>query len=102
MALSSSSPRRHLLRCFHATARALATPEPHEFSQPSEYLGSWEPAATGDPRGAWAQGLRARRAAGAEGMKERTEKLESWREKEKLKADKRAEDRELLRRKSSY
>uniref|UniRef100_A0A0E0MJL7 DUF668 domain-containing protein n=1 Tax=Oryza punctata TaxID=4537 RepID=A0A0E0MJL7_ORYPU len=34
-------------------------------------------------------------------MKERGEKLESWREKEKFKADKKAEDRELLRRKSS-
>jgi hypothetical protein len=34
-------------------------------------------------------------------MKERAQKLESWREKEKLKAQKKAEDRELLRRKSS-
>ncbi|KAF2906662.1 hypothetical protein DAI22_12g036100 [Oryza sativa Japonica Group] len=34
-------------------------------------------------------------------MKVRGEKLENWREKEKLKADKRAEDRELLGRKSS-
>ncbi|BAH95521.1 Os12g0146400 [Oryza sativa Japonica Group] len=84
MALSSSRPRhllRPLLRGLHATAQALARPEPHEFSNPSEHLGSWgEPA--GDPREAWAR-------------------LENWREKEKLKADKRAEDRELLGRKSS-
>ncbi|EEE52765.1 hypothetical protein OsJ_35212 [Oryza sativa Japonica Group] len=91
MALSSSRPRhllRPLLRGLHATAQALARPEPHEFSNPSEHLGSWgEPA--GDPREAWAR------------MKVRGEKLENWREKEKLKADKRAEDRELLGRKSS-
>nr|ABA96481.1 expressed protein [Oryza sativa Japonica Group] len=108
MALSSSRPRhllRPLLRGLHATAQALARPEPHEFSNPSEHLGSWgEPA--GDPREAWARLERLRkgyardvRAAGA--MKVRGEKLENWREKEKLKADKRAEDRELLGRKSS-
>ncbi|KAF0933310.1 hypothetical protein E2562_017095 [Oryza meyeriana var. granulata] len=164
MALSSSRPHhllRPLLRCFHATAQALARPEPHEFSEPSEYLGSWEPA--GDPREAWArlgrlrkgyardvrqlrrqyayetQLLEAERQRKAEAraeaarvaneerkaakaaaaqtraaerrafeqdfrqalMKERAEKLESWREKEKLKAHKKAEHRELLRRKSS-
>uniref|UniRef100_A0A0E0BNV5 Uncharacterized protein n=1 Tax=Oryza glumipatula TaxID=40148 RepID=A0A0E0BNV5_9ORYZ len=57
MALSSSRPRhllRPLLRGLHATAQALARPEPHEFSNPSEHLGSWgEPA--GDPREAWAR-----------------------------------------------
>ncbi|KAL5213128.1 hypothetical protein ABZP36_023975 [Zizania latifolia] len=48
MALSSSSRPHHLLRPllrrFHATTQALARPEPHKFSKPSEYLGSWEPA----------------------------------------------------------
>lgn len=34
-------------------------------------------------------------------MKERAEKLESWREKEKLKVQKKADHRELLRKKSS-
>lgn len=34
-------------------------------------------------------------------MKERAQKLESWRNKEKLKAQKKAEHRELLRRQSS-
>ena len=57
MALSSSRPHHHLLRPllrgFHASARALARAEPHEFSKPSGYLGSWEPAA--EPREAWAR-----------------------------------------------
>ena len=56
MALSSSQPHhllRPLLRGFHATAQALARAEPHEFSKPSGYLGSWEPAE--EPREAWAQ-----------------------------------------------
>ena len=52
MALSSSRPH-HLLRGFHASARALARAEPHEFAKPSGYLGSWEPAA--EPREAWAR-----------------------------------------------
>ncbi|KAL5205746.1 hypothetical protein ABZP36_033955 [Zizania latifolia] len=165
MALSSSSrPHRllrPLLRGFHATAQALARPEPHEFSKPSEYLGSWEPA--GDPREAWARLERLRKgyardvrqlrmqysyevqlldaerqrkaearaeaarlaneerkaakAAAAQTraaerrafehdfrlalMKERAEKLESWREKEKLKAQKKAQHKDLLRKKSS-
>ncbi|KAF0896540.1 hypothetical protein E2562_024393 [Oryza meyeriana var. granulata] len=152
MALSSSRPHHHLLRpllrSFHATAQAMARSEPHEFSKPSEYLGSWEPA--GDPREAWAQLERlckgyardvrqlrrqysyemelleaerqrkaearaeaarlaneerkAARAAAAQTraaerrafeqvfrqalMKERAEKLESWREKEKHRAQK--------------
>uniref|UniRef100_A0A0D3HRF1 Uncharacterized protein n=1 Tax=Oryza barthii TaxID=65489 RepID=A0A0D3HRF1_9ORYZ len=102
MALSSSRPRhllRPLLRGLHATAQALARPEPHEFSNPSEHLGSWgEPA--GDPREAWARLERLRKGY-ARDMKVRGEKLENWREKDKLKADKRAEDRELLGRKSS-
>ena len=34
-------------------------------------------------------------------MKERTEKLESWRKKEKLREQKKAEQKELLRKKSS-
>ena len=34
-------------------------------------------------------------------MKERAQKLESWREKEKMKAQKKAEGRELLRKQSS-
>lgn len=166
MALSSSRPHllvRPFLRGFHASAQALARVEPHDFSKPSEYLGSWEPSAAGDPREAWARlerlrkgyahgvrGLRrqyayevqlleaerqrkaearveaarianeerkAAKAAAAQTraaerrafeldfrqalMKERAQKLESWREKEKLKAQKKAEDRELLRRKSS-
>ncbi len=56
MALSTSRPHhllRPLLRGFHATSQAMARPEPHEFSKPSDYLGSWEPA--GDPREAWAR-----------------------------------------------
>ena len=56
MALSSSRPHhllRPLLRGFHASAQALARAEPHEFSKPSGYLGSWEPA--GEPREAWAR-----------------------------------------------
>uniref|UniRef100_I1R413 Uncharacterized protein n=1 Tax=Oryza glaberrima TaxID=4538 RepID=I1R413_ORYGL len=109
MALSSSRPRhllRPLLRGLHATAQALARPEPHEFSNPSEHLGSWgEPA--GDPREAWARLERLRKGYARDvrrlrgSMKVRGEKLENWREKDKLKADKRAEDRELLGRKSS-
>uniref|UniRef100_A0A0D9XP28 Uncharacterized protein n=1 Tax=Leersia perrieri TaxID=77586 RepID=A0A0D9XP28_9ORYZ len=168
MALSSSRPRHHLLlrpllRGLHSTAPAMARPEPHEFSKPSEYLGSWEKPAGGDPREAWArlerlrkgyardvkqlrrqysyemQLLEAERQRKAEAraeaarvaneerkaakaaaaqtraaerrafeqdfrqalMKERAEKLESWREKEKLREQKKAEDRELLRKKSS-
>nr|CBX24458.1 hypothetical_protein [Oryza glaberrima] len=107
MALSSSRPRhllRPLLRGLHATAQALARPEPHEFSNPSEHLGSWgEPA--GDPREAWARLERLRKGYARDvrrlRVKVRGEKLENWREKDKLKADKRAEDRELLGRKSS-
>jgi hypothetical protein len=56
MALSSSRAHnllRPLLRGFHASAQALARAEPHEFSKPSGYLGSWEPAA--EPREAWAR-----------------------------------------------
>lgn len=56
MALSTSRPHhllRPLLRGFHATSQAMARPEPHEFSKPSDYLGSWEP--VGDPREAWAR-----------------------------------------------
>uniref|UniRef100_A0A0D9XBW9 Uncharacterized protein n=1 Tax=Leersia perrieri TaxID=77586 RepID=A0A0D9XBW9_9ORYZ len=58
MALSSSRPRHHLLlrpllRGLHSTAPAMARPDQHEFSKPSEYLGSWgEPG--GDSREAWA------------------------------------------------
>jgi AraC-like DNA-binding protein len=58
MALSSSRPHllvRPFLRGFHASAQALARVEPHDFSKPSEYLGSWEPSAAGDPREAWAR-----------------------------------------------
>ncbi|EAY79942.1 hypothetical protein OsI_35106 [Oryza sativa Indica Group] len=164
MALSTSRPHhllRPLLRGFHATSQAMARPEPHEFSKPSDYLGSWEP--VGDPREAWArlerlrkgyardvrqlrrqysyemQLLEAERQRKAEAraeaarlaneerkatkaaaaqtraaerrafekdfrqalMKERAEKLESWREKEKLKVQKKADHRELLRKKSS-
>uniref|UniRef100_A0A0E0R477 Uncharacterized protein n=1 Tax=Oryza rufipogon TaxID=4529 RepID=A0A0E0R477_ORYRU len=157
MALSTSRPHhllRPLLRGFHATSQAMARPEPHEFSKPSDYLGSWEPA--GDPREAWARLERLRKgyardyayeaqllgaerqrraearaeaarlaneerkatkAAAAQTraaerrafekdfrqalMKERAEKLESWREKEKLKVQKKADHRELLRKKSS-
>uniref|UniRef100_A0A0E0F2K7 Uncharacterized protein n=1 Tax=Oryza meridionalis TaxID=40149 RepID=A0A0E0F2K7_9ORYZ len=164
MALSTSRPHhllRPLLRGFHSTSQAMARPEPHEFSKPSDYLGSWEPA--GDPREAWArlerlrkgyardvrqlrrqysyemQLLEAERQRKAEAraeaarlaneerkatkaaaaqtraaerrafekdyrqalMKERAEKLESWREKEKLKVQKKADHRELLRKKSS-
>ncbi|KAG0527029.1 hypothetical protein BDA96_06G197300 [Sorghum bicolor] len=56
MALSSS--RSHHLLCpllwgFHASARTLAWVEPHEFSKPSRYLGSWELVA--EPREAWAR-----------------------------------------------
>ena len=169
MALSSSRPH-HLLRRFHASARALSRAEPHEFSQPSDYLGSWAERAPatvaaggGDTREAWArlerlrkgyarevgelrrqyayeaQLLEAERQRKAEAraeaarvaneerkaakaaaaqtraaerrafeldfrqalMKERAQKLESWRNKEKLKAQKKAEHRELLRRQSS-
>ncbi|OEL36471.1 hypothetical protein BAE44_0002510 [Dichanthelium oligosanthes] len=165
MALSSSRPHhlllRPLLRGFHASAQALARAEPHEFSKPSGYLGSWEPA--GEPRQAWAQLDRLRKgyardvrqlrrqyayevqmmeaerqrkaevraeaarvvnkerkaakAAAAQTraaerrafeedfrqalMKERAEKLESWRKKEKLREQKKAEQKELLRKKSS-
>jgi hypothetical protein len=56
MALSSSRPHRllrPLLRGFHASEQALARAEPHEFSKPSGYLGSWEPAA--ELREAWAR-----------------------------------------------
>jgi hypothetical protein len=56
MALSSSRPHRllrPLLRGLHASAQALARAERHEFSSPSGYLGSWEPAA--EPREAWAR-----------------------------------------------
>ncbi|EAZ17442.1 hypothetical protein OsJ_32970 [Oryza sativa Japonica Group] len=101
MALSTSRPHhllRPLLRGFHATSQAMARPEPHEFSKPSDYLGSWEPA--GDPREAWARLERLRKGY-ARDMKERAEKLESWREKEKLKVQKKADHRELLRKKSS-
>ncbi|KAM3312237.1 hypothetical protein ACQJBY_032298 [Aegilops geniculata] len=164
MALSSSRPH-HLLRRFHASARALSRVEPHEFSQPSDYLGSWaeRAPARGDTREAWArlerlrkgyarevgelrrqyayeaQLLEAERQRKAEAraeaarvaneerkaakaaaaqtraaerrafeldfrqalMKERAQKLESWRNKEKLKARKKAEHKELLRRQSS-
>jgi hypothetical protein len=60
MALSCSRPHllgRPFLRCFHASAQALARVEPHDFSnsKPSEYLGSWEPSAARDPREAWAR-----------------------------------------------
>ncbi|CAD6258314.1 unnamed protein product [Miscanthus lutarioriparius] len=165
MALSSSRPHHHLLRPllrgFHASARALARAEPHEFSKPSGYLGSWEPAA--EPREAWArldrlrkgyardvrqlrrqyayevqlmeaerqrkadaraeaarianQERKAAKLAAAQTraaerrafeedfrqtlMKERAEKLESWRKKEKLKEQKKAEQKELLHKKSS-
>ncbi|WVZ54456.1 hypothetical protein U9M48_005244 [Paspalum notatum var. saurae] len=164
MALSSSRPHRFLrplLRGFHASAQALARAEPHEFSEPSGYLGSWEPAE--DPREAWARLERLRKgyardvrqlrrqyayevqlmeaerqrkaearaeaarvaneerkaakAAAAQTraaarrafeedfrqtlMKERAEKLESWRKKEKLNAQKKADEKELLRKKSS-
>ncbi|XP_066334919.1 uncharacterized protein [Miscanthus floridulus] len=165
MALSSSRAHHHLLRPllrgFHASARALARAEPHEFSKPSGYLGSWEPAA--EPREAWArldrlrkgyardvrqlrrqyayevqlmeaerqrkadaraeaarianQERKAAKLAAAQTraaerrafeedfrqtlMKERAEKLESWRKKEKLKEQKKAEQKELLRKKSS-
>ncbi|PAN41248.1 hypothetical protein GQ55_8G029100 [Panicum hallii var. hallii] len=164
MALSSSRPHhllRPLVRGFHASAQALARAEPHEFSKPSGYLGSWEPA--GEPREAWAQLDRLRKgyardvrqlrreyayevqlmeaerqrkaearaeaarvaneerkaakAAAAQTraaerrafeedfrqalMKERAEKLESWRKKEKLREQKKAEQKELLRKKSS-
>ncbi|KAL6905636.1 hypothetical protein ACP4OV_003237 [Aristida adscensionis] len=167
MALSSSSSPsrarlllRPLLRGFHASAQGLARAEPHEFSEPSRYLGSWEPA--GEPREAWARLERLRKgyardvrqlrrqyayevqlmeaerqrkaearaeaarlaneerkaakAAAAQTraaerrafeqdfrqalMKERAEKLESWRQKEKLKEQKKAEQKELLRKKS--
>jgi hypothetical protein len=67
MALSSSRPKhllRPLLRGFHASARALARVEPHEFSKPSEYLGSWEPAA--EPREAWARLDRLRKGYASE------------------------------------
>ncbi|KAM0898099.1 hypothetical protein ACQ4PT_022175 [Festuca glaucescens] len=169
MALSSSRPH-HLIRCFHASAQALARVDPHEHSQPSGNLGSWgqsAPAAAaaggGDTREAWArlerlrkgyardvgklrkqyayeaQLLEAERQRKAEAraeavrvaneerkaakaaaaqtraaerrvfeldfrqalMKERAEKLESWRNKEKLKAQKKTDNRELLRKKSS-
>jgi hypothetical protein len=56
MALSSSRPHRllrPLLSGFHASAQALARAEPHVFSKPSGYLGSWKPAA--EPREAWAR-----------------------------------------------
>ena len=55
MALSSRPHHllRPLLRGFHASAQALARAEPHEFSKPTGYLGSWEPAE--EPREAWAQ-----------------------------------------------
>ncbi|KAJ1274243.1 hypothetical protein BS78_05G047100 [Paspalum vaginatum] len=164
MALSSSRPHcflHPLLRGFHASAQALARAEPHEFSKPSGYLGSWEPAE--DPREAWARLERLRKgyardvrqlrrqyayevqlmeaerqrkaearaeaarvaneerkvakAAAAQTraaerrafeedfrqalMKERAEKLESWRKKEKLNAQKKADEKELLRKKSS-
>ncbi|CAM0874340.1 unnamed protein product [Alopecurus aequalis] len=170
MALSSSSRPHHLLRRFHASAQALARPEPHEHSQPSGYLGSWGQTAPttaaaggGDTREAWArlerlrkgyardvgklrrqyayeaQLLEAERQRKAEAraeavrvaneerkaakaaaaqtraaerrafeldfrqalMKERAEKLESWRNKEKLKAQKKVDHRELLRKQSS-
>ncbi|RLM58893.1 hypothetical protein C2845_PM18G00620 [Panicum miliaceum] len=159
MALSSSRPHhllRPLVRGFHASAQALARAEPHEFSKPSSYLGSWEP--TGEPREAWAQLDRLRKgyardvrqlrreyayevqlmeaerqrkaearaeaarvaneerkaakAAAAQTraaerrafeedfrqalMKERAEKLESWQKKEKLREQKKAEQKELL------
>ena len=58
MALSSSRPHlimRPFFCGFHASAQALARVETHDFSKPSEYLGSWEPSAAGDPREAWAQ-----------------------------------------------
>ncbi|CAL5098320.1 unnamed protein product [Urochloa decumbens] len=164
MALSSSRAHhllRPLRRGFHASAHTLARPEPHEFSKPSGYLGSWEP--TGEPREAWAQLDRLRKgyardvrelrrqyayevqlmeaerqrkaevraeaarvaneerkaakAAAAQTraaerrafeedfrqtlMKERAEKLESWRKKQKLQEQKKAEQKELLRKKSS-
>ena len=54
MALSSSRSHhllRLLFRGFHASARTLARAEPHEFSKPSRYLGSWEPVA--EPQEAW-------------------------------------------------
>uniref|UniRef100_A0ACD5YC64 Uncharacterized protein n=4 Tax=Avena sativa TaxID=4498 RepID=A0ACD5YC64_AVESA len=166
MALSSSRPHlivRPLLRGFHASTQALARVEPHDFSKPSEYLGSWEPSAAEDPREAWArldrlrkgyardvrdlrrqyayevqlleterqrkeearavaarianEERKAAKAAAAQTraaerrafeldfrqalMKERSQKLESWREKEKLKAQKKEERRELLRKQSS-
>jgi hypothetical protein len=62
MALSSSRPHRllrPLLRGLHASAQALARAERHEFSSPSGYLGSWEPAA--EPREAWARQERLRK-----------------------------------------
>ncbi|KAL6595591.1 hypothetical protein ACP70R_021552 [Stipagrostis hirtigluma subsp. patula] len=166
MALSASRPRhllRPILRGLHASARALARAEPHEFSKPSGYLGSWEAAPAGEPREAWARLERLRKgyardvrelrrqyayevqlmeaerqrkaearaeaarvaneerkaakAAAAQTraaerrafeqdfrqalMKERAEKLESWRKKEKLNEQKKAEQKELLRKKSS-
>ncbi|WVZ88299.1 hypothetical protein U9M48_034835 [Paspalum notatum var. saurae] len=162
MAFPSSRPH-HLLRSFHASARALARAEPHEFSNPSGYLGSWHRQPAGAPREAWAglEGLRkgyardvrqlrrqyayevqmmeadrqrmaqaraeAARVASEERkaikaaaahtraaerrafeedfrqtlMKERAEKLESWRQKERLNEQKKAEGKELLRKKSS-
>ncbi|VAH92729.1 unnamed protein product [Triticum turgidum subsp. durum] len=111
MALSSSRPH-HLLRRFHASARALSRVEPHEFSQPSDYLGSWaEPARVANEERKAAKAAAAQtRAAERRAfeldfrqalMKERAQKLESWRNKEKLKAQKKAEHRELLRRQSS-
>jgi hypothetical protein len=74
MALSSSRPHllvRPILRGFHASAQALARVEPHDFSKPSEYLGSWEPSAAGDPREAWARLERLRKgyAHGVRGLR---------------------------------
>ncbi|XP_062204778.1 uncharacterized protein LOC133906784 [Phragmites australis] len=158
MVRSSSRPHRlmcPLLRGFHASAQALVRPKLHEFSRPSGYPGSWEPA--GEPLEVWVQLERLRKgyardvrdlwrqytyevqlmeaerqrkaearvaneerkatkAAAAKTraaerrafeqgfrqalMKERAEKLESWRKKAKLKEQKKADHKDLLRKKS--
>uniref|UniRef100_A0A0D9V306 Uncharacterized protein n=1 Tax=Leersia perrieri TaxID=77586 RepID=A0A0D9V306_9ORYZ len=109
MALSSSRPRHHLLlrpllRGLHSTTSAMARLEQHEFSKMSNY---GEP---GDSREVWARLERLRKGYTRDAfeqdfrqalMKERAEKLESWWEKEKLRAQKKADGRELLRKKSS-